>query len=45
MYVDEHYVTQLRIHALKEGLTVQACMEEAYDMYAAAHGLHRIRGS
>jgi hypothetical protein len=41
-YIDIDYKRQLDIHAAREGITIQAIVEEMYDLYAAAHGLHRL---
>ena len=41
-YIDRDYKRQLDIHAAREGITIQAIVEEMYDLYATAHGLHRL---
>jgi hypothetical protein len=41
-YIDIDYKRQLDIHVAREGITIQAIVEEMYDLYAAAHGLHRL---
>ncbi|MFL5289348.1 MAG: hypothetical protein ACJ8AW_52425 [Rhodopila sp.] len=41
-YIDIDYKRQLDIHAAREGITIQSIIEEMYDLYATAHGLHRL---
>jgi hypothetical protein len=41
-YIDIDYKRQLDIHAAREGITMQSIIEEMYDLYATAHGLHRL---